>query len=106
MGLAGNIHYLNEGCSTKINVNFQIPADGKLRTVAKQMYGAKDIELSPKAMEKLALYTKQVRSFFLQKKVYIIPSRVLHLYMVNALNTNRIVFLALCCQQQSVYEVR
>ncbi|XP_057208568.1 C-1-tetrahydrofolate synthase, cytoplasmic [Triplophysa rosa] len=37
----------------------QIPADGKLRTVAKQMYGAKDIELSPKAMEKLALYTKQ-----------------------------------------------
>ncbi|XP_056619920.1 C-1-tetrahydrofolate synthase, cytoplasmic [Triplophysa dalaica] len=37
----------------------KIPADGKLRTVAKQMYGAKDIELSPKAMEKLALYTKQ-----------------------------------------------
>uniref|UniRef100_A0A672Q5A8 methenyltetrahydrofolate cyclohydrolase n=1 Tax=Sinocyclocheilus grahami TaxID=75366 RepID=A0A672Q5A8_SINGR len=37
----------------------QIPAADKLRTVAQKMYGAKDIELSPKAKEKLALYTKQ-----------------------------------------------
>ncbi|XP_077077291.1 C-1-tetrahydrofolate synthase, cytoplasmic isoform X3 [Siphateles boraxobius] len=37
----------------------QIPAADKLRTVAQNMYGAKDIELSPKAKEKLALYTKQ-----------------------------------------------
>uniref|UniRef100_A0A671NBZ1 C-1-tetrahydrofolate synthase, cytoplasmic n=1 Tax=Sinocyclocheilus anshuiensis TaxID=1608454 RepID=A0A671NBZ1_9TELE len=37
----------------------QIPATDKLRTVAQKMYGAKDIELSPKAKEKLALYTKQ-----------------------------------------------
>lgn len=38
----------------------QIPAADTLRTVAQKMYGAKDIELSPKAQEKLALYTKQV----------------------------------------------
>lgn len=38
----------------------QIPVADKLRTVAQKMYGAKDIELSPKAKEKLALYTKQV----------------------------------------------
>ncbi|KAK7133040.1 hypothetical protein R3I94_015055 [Phoxinus phoxinus] len=37
----------------------QIPAADKLRTVAQKMYGANDIELSPKAKEKLALYTKQ-----------------------------------------------
>ncbi|ROI33849.1 C-1-tetrahydrofolate synthase, cytoplasmic [Anabarilius grahami] len=37
----------------------QIPIADKLRTVAQKMYGAKDIELSPKAKEKLALYTKQ-----------------------------------------------
>ncbi|XP_067273572.1 C-1-tetrahydrofolate synthase, cytoplasmic isoform X5 [Pseudorasbora parva] len=37
----------------------QIPADDKLRTVAQKMYGANDIKLSPKAKEKLALYTKQ-----------------------------------------------
>ncbi|XP_056112227.1 C-1-tetrahydrofolate synthase, cytoplasmic [Rhinichthys klamathensis goyatoka] len=37
----------------------QIPAADKLRIVAQKMYGAKDIELSPKAKEKLALYTKQ-----------------------------------------------
>ncbi|XP_051731405.1 C-1-tetrahydrofolate synthase, cytoplasmic isoform X2 [Ctenopharyngodon idella] len=37
----------------------QIPAADTLRTVAQKMYGAKDIELSPKAQEKLALYTKQ-----------------------------------------------
>uniref|UniRef100_A0A8C1SPJ1 C-1-tetrahydrofolate synthase, cytoplasmic n=1 Tax=Cyprinus carpio TaxID=7962 RepID=A0A8C1SPJ1_CYPCA len=37
----------------------QIPAADKLRTVAQKMYGAKDIELSPKSKEKLALYTKQ-----------------------------------------------
>ncbi|XP_051952151.1 C-1-tetrahydrofolate synthase, cytoplasmic isoform X1 [Xyrauchen texanus] len=37
----------------------QIPVVDKLRIVAKRMYGAKDIELSPKAKEKLALYTKQ-----------------------------------------------
>uniref|UniRef100_A0A673NEP4 C-1-tetrahydrofolate synthase, cytoplasmic n=1 Tax=Sinocyclocheilus rhinocerous TaxID=307959 RepID=A0A673NEP4_9TELE len=37
----------------------QIPAVDKLRTVAQKMYGAKDIKLSPKAKEKLALYTKQ-----------------------------------------------
>ncbi|XP_051955177.1 C-1-tetrahydrofolate synthase, cytoplasmic-like isoform X2 [Xyrauchen texanus] len=37
----------------------QIPAVDKLRIVAKRMYSAKDIELSPKAVEKLALYTKQ-----------------------------------------------
>ncbi|KAL1253704.1 hypothetical protein QQF64_015933 [Cirrhinus molitorella] len=37
----------------------QIPAADKLRTVAQKMYGAKDIKLSPKAKEKLALYTKQ-----------------------------------------------
>lgn len=55
MGLA-EIH-----CFNKINVNLQIPVDAKLRTVAKQMYRAKDIELSPKAKEKIALYTKQVR---------------------------------------------
>uniref|UniRef100_A0A9J8AFX1 C-1-tetrahydrofolate synthase, cytoplasmic n=1 Tax=Cyprinus carpio carpio TaxID=630221 RepID=A0A9J8AFX1_CYPCA len=37
----------------------QIPAADKLRTVAQKMYGAKDIALSPKSKEKLALYTKQ-----------------------------------------------
>lgn len=37
----------------------QIPAADKLRSVAKQMYGAKDIDFSPKAKEKLELYTKQ-----------------------------------------------
>ncbi|XP_043075752.1 C-1-tetrahydrofolate synthase, cytoplasmic isoform X3 [Puntigrus tetrazona] len=37
----------------------QIPAVDKLRTVAQKMYGAKDIELSPKAKQKLALHTKQ-----------------------------------------------
>ncbi|RXN35978.1 C-1-tetrahydrofolate cytoplasmic-like isoform X1 [Labeo rohita] len=37
----------------------QIPAADKLRTVAQKMYGVKDIVLSPKAKEKLALYTKQ-----------------------------------------------
>ncbi|XP_052391755.1 C-1-tetrahydrofolate synthase, cytoplasmic [Carassius gibelio] len=37
----------------------QIPAADKLRTVAQKMYGAKDIDLSPKSKEKLALYTKQ-----------------------------------------------
>uniref|UniRef100_A0A672SDL5 C-1-tetrahydrofolate synthase, cytoplasmic n=1 Tax=Sinocyclocheilus grahami TaxID=75366 RepID=A0A672SDL5_SINGR len=37
----------------------QIPAADKLRTVAQKMYGAKDIELSPKSIEKLVLYTKQ-----------------------------------------------
>ncbi|XDV42206.1 hypothetical protein PO909_010913 [Leuciscus waleckii] len=37
----------------------QIPAVDKLRTVAQKMYRVKDIELSPKAKEKLALYTKQ-----------------------------------------------
>uniref|UniRef100_A0A9J8BAH9 C-1-tetrahydrofolate synthase, cytoplasmic n=1 Tax=Cyprinus carpio carpio TaxID=630221 RepID=A0A9J8BAH9_CYPCA len=31
----------------------------ELRTVAQKMYGAKDIALSPKSKEKLALYTKQ-----------------------------------------------
>uniref|UniRef100_A0A672SE24 C-1-tetrahydrofolate synthase, cytoplasmic n=1 Tax=Sinocyclocheilus grahami TaxID=75366 RepID=A0A672SE24_SINGR len=34
-------------------------AADKLRTVAQKMYGAKDIELSPKSIEKLVLYTKQ-----------------------------------------------
>uniref|UniRef100_A0A671PXS8 C-1-tetrahydrofolate synthase, cytoplasmic n=1 Tax=Sinocyclocheilus anshuiensis TaxID=1608454 RepID=A0A671PXS8_9TELE len=37
----------------------QIPAADKLRTVAQKMYGAKDIALSPKSIEKLVLYTKQ-----------------------------------------------
>ncbi|XP_016372166.1 C-1-tetrahydrofolate synthase, cytoplasmic-like [Sinocyclocheilus rhinocerous] len=36
-----------------------IPAADKLRTVAQKMYGAKDIEFSPKSIEKLVLYTKQ-----------------------------------------------
>ncbi|KAI2651995.1 C-1-tetrahydrofolate synthase, cytoplasmic [Labeo rohita] len=43
----------------QINGYFQIPAADKLRTVAQKMYGVKDIVLSPKAKEKLALYTKQ-----------------------------------------------
>ncbi|TRY57023.1 hypothetical protein DNTS_023929 [Danionella cerebrum] len=36
----------------------QIPAVDKLRTVAQKVYGLEDIEISPKAKEKLALYTK------------------------------------------------
>lgn len=39
--------------------DLKTPASDKLRTVAQKMYGLKDIKLSLKAKEKLALYTKQ-----------------------------------------------
>lgn len=39
--------------------DLQLPVEKKIEKVAQQTYGAKDVELSPKAKEKLALYMKQ-----------------------------------------------
>uniref|UniRef100_A0A8B9JAN7 C-1-tetrahydrofolate synthase, cytoplasmic n=1 Tax=Astyanax mexicanus TaxID=7994 RepID=A0A8B9JAN7_ASTMX len=39
--------------------DLQLPVEQKIEKVAQQTYGAKDVKLSPKAKEKLALYMKQ-----------------------------------------------
>uniref|UniRef100_A0A671PUH5 C-1-tetrahydrofolate synthase, cytoplasmic n=1 Tax=Sinocyclocheilus anshuiensis TaxID=1608454 RepID=A0A671PUH5_9TELE len=45
--------------AAKLPGQFRFLYDTQLRTVAQKMYGAKDIALSPKSIEKLVLYTKQ-----------------------------------------------
>ncbi|XP_031437437.1 C-1-tetrahydrofolate synthase, cytoplasmic isoform X2 [Clupea harengus] len=37
----------------------EMPIEDKIRTVAQRMYGAKDIQLSAQALDKITLYTKQ-----------------------------------------------
>uniref|UniRef100_A0A8C4XUB7 C-1-tetrahydrofolate synthase, cytoplasmic n=1 Tax=Falco tinnunculus TaxID=100819 RepID=A0A8C4XUB7_FALTI len=39
--------------------NLELPVIDKIRLIAKQIYGASDIELLPEAQEKVAMYTKQ-----------------------------------------------
>ncbi|XP_066045083.1 C-1-tetrahydrofolate synthase, cytoplasmic isoform X2 [Chamaea fasciata] len=39
--------------------NVELPVVDKIRLIAQQVYGAKDIELLPEAQEKVAVYTKQ-----------------------------------------------
>ncbi|KAF2982246.1 hypothetical protein EK904_008812 [Melospiza melodia maxima] len=39
--------------------NVELPIVDKIRLIAQQVYGARDIELLPEAQEKVALYTKQ-----------------------------------------------
>ncbi|KAI1237536.1 hypothetical protein IHE44_0013614 [Lamprotornis superbus] len=39
--------------------NVELPVVDKIRLIAQQVYGARDIELLPEAQEKVALYTKQ-----------------------------------------------
>ncbi len=52
-------------CTSTPSTNFKFlypldtPLEEKIRTVAREIYGAKDIELSALAQERLALYTKQ-----------------------------------------------
>uniref|UniRef100_A0A3B1K7R2 C-1-tetrahydrofolate synthase, cytoplasmic n=1 Tax=Astyanax mexicanus TaxID=7994 RepID=A0A3B1K7R2_ASTMX len=48
--LPSQFHYLYD---------LQLPVEQKIEKVAQQTYGAKDVKLSPKAKEKLALYMKQ-----------------------------------------------
>ncbi|XP_030626415.1 C-1-tetrahydrofolate synthase, cytoplasmic [Chanos chanos] len=43
----------------KFLYNVEMPVVDKIRTIAQQMYGLRDVELSPRAKEKLTLYTKQ-----------------------------------------------
>lgn len=41
---------------------FQLPIEEKIRTIAQQVYGAADIELSAEAKDKIDYYSQQVRS--------------------------------------------
>ncbi|OWK58799.1 C-1-tetrahydrofolate synthase, cytoplasmic [Lonchura striata] len=43
----------------KFLYNVELPVVDKIRLIAQQVYGARDIELLPEAQEKVALYTKQ-----------------------------------------------
>uniref|UniRef100_A0A674HFU1 C-1-tetrahydrofolate synthase, cytoplasmic n=1 Tax=Taeniopygia guttata TaxID=59729 RepID=A0A674HFU1_TAEGU len=43
----------------KFLYNVELPVVDKIRIIAQQVYGARDIELLPEAQEKVALYTKQ-----------------------------------------------
>jgi formyltetrahydrofolate synthetase len=45
----------------KFLYNLQLPLDEKIRIIAREIYGADDIELSEEAQKRLALYTKQVK---------------------------------------------
>ena len=38
----------------------QLPLETKIETIAKEIYGADGIDIQPEAMQRLALYKKQV----------------------------------------------
>jgi len=52
-----------KACSQHSSFNFlyplELPIEDKIRTIAQKIYGAKDIELSPEAKEKVALFESQ-----------------------------------------------
>ncbi len=47
---------------TVLNLFQKLSLEEKIETIAKEIYGADGIDIQPEAMQRLALYTKQVRS--------------------------------------------
>jgi len=53
------IQACNEPNDFKFLYDLSMPLEEKIRTIAREIYGADDIELSEKAASRIALYTKQ-----------------------------------------------
>lgn len=72
-----------------------MPIVEKIRTIARKVYGADDIELSPEAKAKIDYYNQQVRSLLLQQHLTHTLMRIMQLILCLCYSLTYCVLLSL-----------